>query len=414
MTARLLILCLSLLYLSGCGSDAPTTNQPTYSKIPVDTELEINGVTEGSVMSRNCLYATIDRSKSVFRQYTSIEYTLDTQLAWKPAYFGGKNTIQLAIPINSSGPHQFAVRGILKSPNLEAGKKINFQVDYQLSKAAIGKYAGDRTVYDKLAFGNFSNMRVEFVSYSASKAGSNLVGAGMKFTDLSGNNSYYTGASSLAAAINNNQPYVTVDYLMNSAVDQVRATGIAFNHFMELLLLQGPTAGTADKIGDLRLYRNDPAAKTVIAYCSSLKGYNDNPPRELQAIVTMNSFDSINFFGHLRLWDKKGYKGGHKVWTYQIAAYAQAKGLSASQPSLTIWPSISTSPLDDFLLGAAPYPDVYKLTNPSGAPTPTVPSIMTFVIGPDGKLKINQFSLKLDDFYDAAAGSIQMKMSYKP
>lgn len=415
MTVRFLFLCFSLLCLSGCSSSS-SSNPATYSSVPVDTELQIYGVTDGSVMSRNCIYATIDRSKSsVFRHYTGIVYTLDTQLNDNyspPVYFGGKDTIQITIPVARSGQHQFVVKGIMTNKpgivDLEPGRKFSFNVDYQLDNAGAGKYAGDRTVYDAVPAGGFANMRVEFVTYSASKSARNLANGGMRFTNLKGGTADYAGSINIAAANNSDQPYVTVDYLMNSAAGYVRTVGPAFNHFMELLLLQGPTGGIATQEGDLRLYRNDPASKVVGAYCSSLKGYRST--QEMETSIILHSFDNINFFGHLRLWNK----GGDKVWTYQVAAYASPRGLSVTDNNLVLWASIPTSPLDDFLLGVNTYPNQYSLTNPAGAKPSQTPGFMTVSLDSAGKFKIDQLNLKLDDIYDAAAGSIQMKMSYKP
>lgn len=415
MIVRILVLCLGLLYLNGCGGGGGGSNSPTYSKIPVDTELKIYGVSEGSVMSRNCIYATIDRSSSsVFRQYSGVVYTLDTQLNEyaPPLYFGKKDTVQITIPITTSGPHQFVVKGILKAASgggIEPGRKINFTVDYKLADAGVGEYAGDRTVYTQTAADEFSNMQVEFATYGALKSGNNLVSGGMKFTDLQGNDVNYTGSINIGAATYTNDPYVTVDTRMNSATGFVRASGTAFNHFMELLLLQGSTDSAADKTGDLRLYRSDSASKVLSAYCSSLKGYTA-ASGEMESVITLQSFDNVNFFGHLRLWNK----GEDKVWTYQVAAYADSKGLSATNNALVLWPSIPTSPLDDFLLGVNTYPNQYRLSNPPGAQPSQKPGFMTVVLDADGKFKVNQLNLKLDDFYDAEPDSIQMKMSYKP
>jgi len=399
------------MYLSGCGGGGGGSNSPTYSQVPVDTELKIYGVSEGSVMSRNCIYATIDRSQaSIFRQYSGIVYTLDTQLSEyaPPLYFGGKDTIQVTIPITTSGPHQFVVRGKLNSSSgggLEPGKKINFTVDYQLASAGVGKYSGDRTVYSAAPAGSFSNMHVEFVTYSATKNSSNLFSRGMSFTDTQGNfiNSY-SGSDFTPPVINKNDPYATFDFTLNSSTEQVQASGPAFNHFMELLLLQGPIMSTAVQSGDLRLYRSDSGSKVLSGYCSSL--YNNT----MEATITLHSFDNVNFFGHLRLWNK----GGDKVWTYQVAAYADSRGLSSTNPVLVLWPSIPTSPFDDFLLGQNTYPDKYSLTNPPGAPQSQKPGTLVVTIDAEGKFKITDLRLKLDDFYNSAPDSIQMKMSYKP
>jgi hypothetical protein len=416
MITRLFVLCLSLMYLSGCGGGGGGSNSPTYSQVPVDTELKIYGVSEGSVMSRNCIYATIDRSQSsVFRQYSAIAYTLDTQLTEfaPPIPFGNKDTIQVTIPITTSGPHQFVVKGILKAKSgggTEPGKKINFTVDYQLAKAGVGEYAGDRTVYTETPSDPFSEMRVEFATYAALKSANNLVSGGMEFTSLDGTQpTNFTGSPNISAATNTNDPYVTVDSLMYSATEQVRASGPGFNHFMELLLLQGPTRGTYTQKGDLRLYRTDATSKVLSAYCSSLNGYAATSVG-MQSVLTLQSFDYVNFFGHLRLWNK----GGKKVWTYQVAAYANAAGLSATNNALVLWPSIPTSPYDDFLLGQNTYPSQFRLTNPPDAKPSQKPGFLTVVLDADGKFKINQLSLKLDDFYDAAPNSIEMKMTYKP
>lgn len=408
MIVRLLVVCLSLFYLSGCGGGGGGSNSPSYSKVPVDTELKIYGVKEGSVMSRNCIYATIDRSQStVFRQYSGIVYTLDTQLSAyaPPLYFGKEDTIQVTIPIKNAGGHQFVVKGILRDGSIEPGKIVPFTVDYQLANAGIGKYSGDRTVYDTAPSGSFSNMRVEFVTYSASKNSSNLLSGGMNFTNLQGDivNSYGNPDYIPPVLATENDSYATLHFIMDSPSEQIEASGPAFNHFMELLLLQDFNT----KRGDLRLYRSDSASKVLSAYCSSL--YHDT----MEAIITLHSFDKINFFGHLRLWKK----GSDKVWTYQVAAYStDASGLSAKSPVLVLWPSIPTSPFDNFLLGQITYSDQYlsSLTNPSGAPQSQKPGALAVALDSDGKFKITQFSLTLDDFYNSAPGSIQMKMSYKP
>jgi len=415
MVSRLLVLCLSLICLSGCGGGGGGSNAPTFSQVPDDTQLKIYGVSEGSVMSRNCIYATIDRSGSnVFRQYSGIVYTLDTQLTEfaPPLYFGKNDTVQVTIPITTAGPHQFVVKGILSANSgggIEPGRKINFSVDYQLANAGVGNYAGDRTVYDATPAGSFSNMRVEFATYAALKSGDNLFSGGMEFTDVQGNVSNYTGSLNIGAATNTNDPFVTVASLMNNANGYVRSSGTAFNHFMEFLLLQGPSGLPADRTGDLRLYRSDAASKVISAYCSSLTGFAVTSA-EKESVISLHSFDNVNFFGHLRLWNK----GGDKVWTYQVAAYADATGLSATKNSLVLWPSIPTSPLDDFLLGVNTYPNQYRLSNPPGAQPSQKPGFMTVVLDADGKFRVNQLSLTLDDFYDAAPNSIQMKMSYKP
>jgi len=415
MVIRLLVLCLGLIYLNGCGGGGGGSNSPTFPQGPVDTELKIYGVSEGSVMSRNCIYATIDRSQSLgFRQYSSIIYTLDTQLTEfsQPVPFGEKDTIQVTIPITTAGPHQFVVKGILKAKSgggTEPGRKINFSVDYQLANAGVGNYAGDRTVYDATPAGSFSNMRVEFATYAALKSGNNLFSGGMEFTDTQGNVVDYTGSLNIGAATKTTDPYVTVDSLMNNATGYVRSSGTAFNHFMELLLLQGPSGLPADRTGDLRLYRGDAASKVLSAYCSSLKGFA-SASVEKESVITLHSFDNVNFFGHLRLWNK----GGDKVWTYQVAAYADPRGLSSANNALVLWPSIPTSPLDDFLLGVNTYPDQYRLSNPPGAQPSQKPGFLTVTLDADGKFKVNQLNLKLDDLYDAAPDSIQMKMSYKP
>jgi hypothetical protein len=130
----------------------------------------------------------------------------------------------------------------------------------------------------------------------------------------------------------------------------------------------------------------------------------------MEAIITLHTFDKVNFFGHLRLWNK----GSDKIWTYQVAAYADTTGLSASKNALAIWPSIPTSPYDNFLLGQTTYSDKYSLINPPGAPLPQKPGIMTVSLDSDGKFKINGFYLVLDDTYQSANNSLQMKMSYKP
>lgn len=415
MIAKLLIVCLSLFYLSGCGGGGGSNNSKPLPP-PADTELKIYGITEKSVMSRNCIYATIERSKStVFRQYTGIQYTIDNQMRdfSAPVYFGGKDTIQLTIPITEPGPHQFVVRGILKAESGggtdPGGRVITFNVDYQLANAGVGKYSGDRTVYDTAPSGSFSNMRVEFVTYSASKNSSNLLSGGMKFANLQGDivQSYGNPDYTPPVMTNEKDSYATLHLTMDSSSDQIEASGPAFNHFMELLLLQGPQNAYNTQRGDLRLYRSDSASKVLSAYCSSL--YHDT----MEAIITLHTFDKINFFGHLRLWKK----GGDKVWTYQVAAYStDASGLSTKYPVLVLWPSIPTSPFDNFLLGQITYSDQYlsSLTNPAGAPPSQQPGSLAVVLDSDGKFKITQLSLTLDDFYNSANNSIQMKMSYKP
>jgi len=418
MLARLFLACICLFILSGCGGGG-SSDPATFSQIPVETELAISGVTEGAVISRDYLYVTVDRSKSVFRNYTCIEYTLDTQLGgYKPALFDdpdNKNIKRLTIPVSTEGLHQFAIRGVLRADpgdrlvHRELGKTFNFNVQYQLGNVAKGKYVGDRTVY-KAPFTSFSGMRVDFVTYSTSRSGNNLATGGVMLTDMLGNVSSYAGSTNIAAAISANQSHTTVSYLMNSAQEFLRASGTGYNHFMELLLLQGPQGlnQIADRQGDLLLYRADTGSRVLSAQCTSLRGFLGSSP-EKQATFTLQSFDNVNFFGHLRLWNKNSLR----VWTYQVAGYATATGLSRNG-SLTLWLSTSNSPLDDFLLSVTPYPDAYNLVNPTGAPLSRQPGFLTVDTDADGSLVINQLSLNFDDIYDAAANSITMKASYKP
>jgi hypothetical protein len=286
---------------------------------------------------------------------------------------------------------------------IEPGKKINFTVDYQLANAGVGEYAGDRTVYSTATSGSFSNMRVELATYAASKLTDNSADGIMTFTNLQDSSVRYSGGV-IRQQASSTDPYMTFNSTMESSTDQVVASGPAFNHFMEFLLNQGPINGAPTQTGDLRLYRTDSASKVLSAYCSSL--YNN----KMEAIITLHSFDKVNFFGHLRLWTK----GSDKVWTYQVAASADPTGLSASKNALTLWPSIPTSPYDNFLLGQATFPSKYSLINPPGAPLPQKPGVMTVLLGSDGKFIIDTLQLNLDDIYKSANNSMLMIMSYKP
>jgi len=414
MQVRLFLACICLFIVSGCGGSSSSTE--TFTPIPVDTELAITGIKDGAVISRDYLYVTIDRSKSVFRNYTCIEYTLDAQLGgYTPAIFDdpdNKNIKRLTVPVTTEGPHQFAVRGVLRADpgdrlvHRELGKTYNFNVQYQLNNVAKGKYVGDRTVY-KAPFSSFSGMRVDFVTYSSSRSGNELVAGGLTLTDLLGNVSNYAGSNGTVSSAN--QSHATVNYLMDSSLEFLRASGTGYNHFLELLLLQGPSSSQlADRQGDLRLYRADAGSRVLSAQCTSLRGRLGSS-QEKQATFTLQSFDNVNFFGHLRLWNKDSLR----VWTYQVAGYAEATGL-ASGGSLTLWASTSNSPLDDFLLSVTPYPDAYSIVNPADPPSSRQPGVLTVRTDAEGKFVINQLSLNFEDIYDAATASITMKASYKP
>ncbi|NVN98160.1 MAG: hypothetical protein HXX17_02475 [Geobacteraceae bacterium] len=407
MLLRLLVLSFTLFSLSGCGSKSSST-PATYSQVPAGTELTVYGVTDGSVMSRNNLYVTVKRpAVPLFRAYSGIQFTLDTQLQeYATAYFHGKETIQLQIPVNTAGAHQFVVKGILSGNQIEPGRKINFSVDYHLDSAGSGKYIGDRTVYDSAPAGSFNNMKVEFASYSATRSASIFAKAGINFTGLGGSSTGFASSpmSGVAAQNDVSDPFATIDLTMGPASNLLYLSGPAFNHFMELNASQGGSTG------DLRLYRADPSSKVISAYCSSLTPQTA-ASGNMQAVFTLQSFDNVNFFGHMRLWKTNG----GPVWTYQVAAYNEANGLSLAHNALSLWLSIPASTLDDFLLGSITYTSQYLMKNPSGALPSQLPGSLTVVQGSDGKFKINDLILKLDDMYRSIdPGNIQMKYSYKP
>lgn len=415
MLARLLVACISLLIISGCGKD--TSTPPKYSPLPVDTELGIYGLTKDAKISQNYLSVTIDRSKTTFRNYTAFSYIIDTPLGnvdnpsggYKRGSFRGLDRVELIIPNLKPGGHRFAVKGLLFAENgvlnQEAGREFIFTVDYQKDKMGNGKYIGDSTL-----FTNISTMKVNFVSYSTSKVNDNFVG-GMNLYDTAGSVTSYNVSEGAIVGVLDTNPIVS--FLMTSPQYFLRGIGTGYKHFMELLLLQGSMAGnqpgTADTWGDLRLYRSDAESKVLSGYCTSLRGYHLTSP-ERQGVISLQSFDNINFFGHLRLWDKDSAK----VWTYKAAAYADQTGLSVGRNSLAISLSTSVSPIEEFILRVNPYPALYPLIKPPGAPLPTSPGILTVVVDANGKFKINQLSLNLDDLYDATQNSIIMKATYAP
>jgi hypothetical protein len=251
-------------------------------------------------------------------------------------------------------------------------------------------------------------MKIDFVTYSSARASDNLSGSLMTLTDTLGASESFTLVSgSIDSSIYSSNP--VVNFQMTSPLSFIRGFGTGYQHFMELLLLQGSIAtGNADKWGDLRLYRNDATSYVLSAYCSSLKGHNALAT-EKQGAITLHSFDRVNFFGHLRLWDKAN---STTVWTYKVAAYASDTGLSVVNNSLSLALSTSTSPIEDYILKNNPFPVLYPMLTPKG-PVPTYPGVLTVELEND-KLKVNTLSLNFDDMYDAAANSIVMKASYKP
>ena len=408
MLHRLILVALTASLLAACGGSSGSS--ATYSQVPEATQLKIYGLVNNATLSSNCLYVTVDKSAASNRPYIGVEYTLDTQLtAYEYVAFpAGESTIQIVIPVSTSGTHTLSIRGVTSNAaaSREPGVQYKFLVDYQQSLAAAGKYIGDRTVYSNVstAAGKYSGMRLEFATYSATRNKGLVTSAGLRFNPVSGGSTSFSEVAGTGTAIPvfKSDPYLTFDIQMNSATDGLTLSGLAFNHVMELMHSQNPLAASGGSTGHMRLYRYDAGSKLISVYCNSL---TLRPQTSLvyQAVMTMNSFDGINFNGHVRLWSATS-----PVWTYQLYAYNNGDG------TFNLWPSLPANSFDDFLLGNTTYTKQYNLHNPPGAPVNQKSGAMTVSTAADGTLKVDSIFFKLNDQFWSDSGSIQTRYSYKP